>query len=38
MLRATGVKWDIRKAKPYDAYDEMDFDVVVGGNGDIYDR
>lgn len=38
MLRASGVKWDIRKAKPYDAYDEMDFDVVVGHNGDIYDR
>lgn len=38
MLRSTGVRWDIRKAKPYDAYSEMDFNIVVGSNGDIYDR
>lgn len=38
MLRSTGIKWDIRKAKPYDAYAEMDFDIVVGSKGDIYER
>lgn len=38
MLRSTGVKWDIRKAQPYEVYDEMDFDVPVGTNGDTYDR
>jgi len=38
MLRSTGVNWDLRKTRPYDAYDEMDFDVPVGNNGDCYDR
>lgn len=38
MLRASGIKWDIRKAKPYEVYDEMDFDVIIGKNGDIHDR
>ncbi|XP_060526977.1 NADH-ubiquinone oxidoreductase 49 kDa subunit-like [Cylas formicarius] len=38
MLRASGVKWDIRKAKPYEVYDELDFDVPVGRKGDIYDK
>lgn len=38
MLRGSGVKWDLRKTEPYDAYDEMEFDIVVGANGDIYDR
>merc|ERR1712121_21672 len=38
MLRSTGIKWDIRKATPYDAYDLVDFDVPVGTNGDCYDR
>ncbi|XP_030752538.1 NADH dehydrogenase [ubiquinone] iron-sulfur protein 2, mitochondrial-like isoform X2 [Sitophilus oryzae] len=38
MLRASGVKWDIRKAKPYEVYDELEFDVIVGTNGDVYDR
>ncbi|KAF7280652.1 hypothetical protein GWI33_005619 [Rhynchophorus ferrugineus] len=38
MLRASGVKWDIRKAKPYEVYDELEFDIVVGKKGDIYDR
>ncbi|KAJ8920509.1 hypothetical protein NQ315_005378 [Exocentrus adspersus] len=37
-LRATGVKFDIRKTQPYEIYDELDFDVPVGKNGDIYDR
>ncbi|MCC7015870.1 MAG: NADH-quinone oxidoreductase subunit D [Rhodospirillales bacterium] len=37
-LRACGFAWDLRKAQPYDAYAEVDFDVPVGKNGDCYDR
>jgi NADH-quinone oxidoreductase subunit D len=37
-LRACGVPWDLRKAQPYDAYGEMDFDVPTGRHGDCYDR
>ncbi|MBE1237085.1 NADH-quinone oxidoreductase subunit D [Phaeovibrio sulfidiphilus] len=38
VLRATGVPWDLRKSQPYDAYDEMDFEVPTGSHGDCYDR
>ncbi len=38
VLRATGVKWDLRKADPYSVYDRFDFDVPTGTNGDCYDR
>ena len=38
MLRSTGVAWDLRKSQPYECYDEMDFDIPVGKNGDCYDR
>ena len=38
ILRATGFPWDLRKAQPYLAYDEVDFDVMYGRNGDCYDR
>jgi NADH-quinone oxidoreductase subunit D len=38
VLRASGVDWDLRKAAPYLAYDEVDFDVPVYPNGDVYDR
>ena len=38
MLRGSGLAWDLRKAEPYDAYAEMDFDIPVGKNGDCYDR
>jgi len=38
MVRASGAAWDLRKAQPYDAYDEMEFDIPVGSNGDCYDR
>jgi NADH-quinone oxidoreductase subunit D len=38
MLRGSGVPWDLRKAQPYDVYEEMDFDIPVGKNGDCYDR
>ncbi|MCJ7488371.1 MAG: NADH-quinone oxidoreductase subunit D [Candidatus Aminicenantes bacterium] len=37
-LRASGVPWDIRKDIPYTSYDEFDFDVPLGRNGDVYDR
>lgn len=38
MLRGSGVAWDLRKKQPYEVYDELDFDVPVGKNGDCYDR
>jgi NADH-quinone oxidoreductase subunit D len=38
ILRASGVDWDLRKAEPYLAYDEVDFHVPVYGGGDVYDR
>ena len=38
LLRATGVKYDVRKAEPYGVYDRFDFDIVTGTNGDVYDR
>ena len=38
MVRGSGVPWDLRKAQPYECYDRLDFDVVVGKNGDCYDR
>ncbi|XP_022240954.1 NADH dehydrogenase [ubiquinone] iron-sulfur protein 2, mitochondrial-like [Limulus polyphemus] len=38
MLRGSGIKWDIRKAQPYDAYDQVEFDVPIGVRGDCYDR
>ncbi|CAB1368117.1 NADH-quinone oxidoreductase subunit D [Denitratisoma oestradiolicum] len=38
MLRGSGVEWDVRKKRPYAAYDRMDFDIPVGVNGDSYDR
>ncbi len=37
-LRGSGVKWDIRKVFPYDRYDEVEFEVPTGTNGDTYDR
>jgi NADH-quinone oxidoreductase subunit D len=38
ILRSTGVPWDLRRSMPYLAYDEVDFDVVVGTYGDTFDR
>ena len=38
VLRASGVDWDLRKRMPYLAYDQVDFDVPVYENGDVYDR
>jgi NADH dehydrogenase I D subunit len=38
VLRASGVDYDVRKAKPYFAYDRVEFDVPIGEHGDVYDR
>ena len=38
VIRASGVKWDIRKAMPYAAYDQFEFDIPTGTTGDTYDR
>jgi len=38
VLRASGVKWDIRKADPYSIYDRFEFDIPTGTVGDCYDR
>lgn len=37
-LRGSGVPYDVRKAQPYDAYGQMDFEVPIGSSGDVYDR
>ncbi len=37
-LRASGVKWDLRKDEPYECYDKFDFDIPTGRNGDAWDR
>jgi NADH-quinone oxidoreductase subunit D len=37
-LRASGVPWDLRKAQPYDGYENLEFDIPVGKHGDCYDR
>jgi NADH-quinone oxidoreductase subunit D len=38
VLRGSGVKWDIRKVQPYEAYDKVEFEVPTGEHGDTYDR
>jgi NADH-quinone oxidoreductase subunit D len=38
VLRGSGVKWDIRKVQPYEAYDKVEFEVPTGTHGDTYDR
>jgi NADH-quinone oxidoreductase subunit D len=38
MLRGSGIAWDIRKADPYCGYEQYDFEIPVGHNGDCYDR
>ena len=38
MVRGSGAAWDLRKAQPYECYEEMEFDIPVGLHGDNYDR
>lgn len=38
MLRAAGLAWDLRKSQPYEIYDQLDFDIPIGQNGNCYDR
>jgi NADH-quinone oxidoreductase subunit D len=38
MLRGSGVPWDLRKSQPYECYNEFDFKIPIGKNGDCYDR
>ncbi len=38
MVRGSGAAWDLRKAQPYECYEEMEFDIPVGKHGDCYDR
>ncbi len=38
MVRGSGMAWDLRRAQPYECYDELDFLIPVGRNGDCYDR
>ena len=38
MIRGSGIAWDLRKSQPYEVYDQMEFEIPVGKNGDSYDR
>jgi len=38
MLRGSGVAWDLRKSQPYECYENFDFKIPIGKNGDCYDR
>lgn len=38
MIRGSGVEWDLRRTQPYAVYDQLDFDIPIGRNGDCYDR
>ncbi|MDX2290303.1 MAG: NADH-quinone oxidoreductase subunit D [Hyphomicrobiaceae bacterium] len=38
MVRGSGAVWDLRKSQPYERYEEFDFDIPIGKNGDCYDR
>lgn len=38
MVRGSGMAWDLRRSQPYECYDEFDFQIPVGRNGDCYDR
>ena len=38
MVRGSGAPWDLRKSQPYECYEEMEFDIPVGKNGDCFDR
>ena len=38
MMRGSGIAWDLRRNQPYECYDELEFDIPLGVNGDCYDR
>lgn len=38
MVRGSGLAWDLRRSQPYECYDELEFQIPVGKNGDCYDR
>ena len=38
MLRGSGIPWDLRKSQPYEIYDQLEFDIPIGKNGDCWDR
>lgn len=38
MVRGSGIAWDLRRSQPYECYNELDFDIPLGVNGDCYDR
>ncbi|WP_298258039.1 NADH-quinone oxidoreductase subunit D [uncultured Litoreibacter sp.] len=38
MVRGSGLAWDLRRSQPYECYDEMEFEIPVGKNGDCFDR
>jgi NADH:ubiquinone oxidoreductase subunit D len=38
MIRGSGIPYDVRKVLPYGGYDEYDFEIPIGANGDTYDR
>jgi len=38
MLRGSGIAWDLRKSQPYEIYDQLEFDIPIGKNGDCWDR
>ncbi len=38
MVRGSGMAWDLRRAQPYECYDEFEFQIPIGKNGDCYDR
>ena len=38
MMRGSGAAWDLRKSQPYEVYEDLEFDIPIGKNGDCYDR
>ena len=38
LIRGSGIPWDLRRSQPYSVYDELDFKIPLGKNGDCYDR
>jgi len=38
MVRGSGIAWDLRRSQPYECYDDLDFEIPLGVNGDCYDR